>query len=90
MELNSAFLQRRPRRNRASESIRELVRETYLAPGHLVLPLFLVEGQRIHQQIPSLPVAARMSLDNILKNIETAMSLGVNSFMIFPAVPEEN
>lgn len=90
MEFNSPYLQRRPRRNRASESIRQLVRETYLEPGHLVLPLFLVEGTGINQQIPSLPVAARMSLDHILKTIESAISLGVNSFMIFPAVPEAN
>jgi porphobilinogen synthase len=90
MELNSPFLQRRPRRNRASESIRQLVRETNLESGHLVLPLFLMEGNAIHHQIPSLPVAARMSLDNILRTIESAIGLGVNSFMIFPAVPEKN
>jgi porphobilinogen synthase len=90
MEFNSPFLQRRPRRNRASESIRQLVRETHLEPGHLVLPLFLVDGQGINQPISSLPVSSRMSLDNILKTIESALSLGVNSFMIFPAVPEEN
>lgn len=81
---------RRPRRNRTSPAIRGLAQETHLQPGHLVYPLFLVDGKGIRNEISSLPGNYRLSIDEILKEIETCMSLGVKSFMVFPAIPEQN
>jgi porphobilinogen synthase len=83
----STMLQR-PRRNRKSGAIRNLVRETHLTAGHLVQPLFLVDGQGIHNPIASLPGMAQLSLDNALKEMEICLKAGVESFILFPAVSE--
>jgi porphobilinogen synthase len=79
---------RRPRRNRVSAAVRGLVREHDLSPSHLVLPLFLVDGKKQKSEITSLPGTYRLSLDNILKEIEECQALGIRSFMMFPAIPE--
>lgn len=80
---------RRPRRNRKSEAIRSAIQEFQVRPQNLVLPLFLMPGQGVNQQISSLPVASRLSLDNILKTIEGNIKLGIDKFMIFPVIPEK-
>lgn len=78
----------RPRRNRRSDAIRAQVRETFLTPGHLVQPIFLLpgEGQRI--EVASLPGTFRLTLDEVLREVEACMTLGVRSFIMFPAVPD--
>lgn len=81
---------RRPRRNRSSAAIRGMAQETHLTVNHLIYPLFLSDGNNIKDEILSLPGNFRMSLDNILKEIEECMSLGINSFILFPAIPEKN
>lgn len=79
---------RRPRRNRQSHAIRQMVQETHLTPDHLMYPLFLVKGKKIKSEIHSLPGNYRMSLDNILKEIEICMQLGLRNFVLFPAIPD--
>lgn len=79
---------RRPRRNRVSASVRGLVQETHLESSHLILPLFLLDGENLRSEVPSLPGTFRLSLDQILKEIEACMKLGLSSFVLFPAVPE--
>lgn len=81
---------RRPRRNRKSEAIRSAVRETQLTPANLVSPLFLLPGENKSEMIPSLPVASRMTLDFMLKEMEASMEVGIDKFMIFPAIPNEH
>jgi len=81
---------RRPRRNRRSEAIRSAVQETQLTPANLVLPLFLLPGKNLEEQIPSLPVATRQSLDHMKVTIKQNLELGIDKFMIFPAIPEEH
>ena len=51
----------RPRRNRKSASVRAMVRETRLHPSDLILPLFVVEGQKIQLEIESMPDCYRLS-----------------------------
>lgn len=80
---------RRPRRNRKSEAIRSALQETHVSPANLVLPLFLLPGEGKSEQIKSLPVASRQTLDHMLKTMEANLTLGVDKFMLFPAVPEE-
>ncbi len=82
------FISRRPRRNRSSAAQRGLVRETHLTPEHLVLPLFLVDGNNIRSEIASLPGSFRLSIDQILFEIDECMTLGVQSFDMFPAVAD--
>lgn len=81
---------RRPRRNRKSEAIRSAVRETSVSPANLVSPLFLLPGENKSEIISSLPVASRMTLDFMLKEIESSIELGIDKFMIFPAIPNEH
>lgn len=83
-------MNRRPRRNRKSSAIRKMVRETTLTPDHLVYPLFLEEGKGIKSEVKSLPGNYRWSLDKMLKEIESCMNLGINSFMIFPHIAEKH
>jgi porphobilinogen synthase len=81
-------LNQRPRRNRTTESLRNMIAETDLRPSQLVLPLFVVEGRSEKQAIQSMPGIFRMSPDMLLKEIETAQKLGITSFDLFPALPD--
>lgn len=81
---------KRPRRNRQSKAIRNLVRETHLTPGHLVQPIFLIDGEDEKTPIPSLPGSYRLTVNHTLKEVEECMELGVRSFIMFPAIPEAN
>ena len=72
---------RRPRRNRVSASVRGLVQETHLEVSHLVFPLFLLDGANIRSEVPSLPGIFRLSLDQILKEVEECMKLGLTSLV---------
>ena len=76
----------RPRRNRKTSSIRKLVRENKVTADDLIMPLFLVEGIGIEEQIPSLPVAYRRSLDTMLVEIASCIELGIHAFILFPKV----
>jgi porphobilinogen synthase len=78
----------RPRRNRKSAAIRNLVEETSLGPQHLIYPLFLKDGKNIKEEISSLPNNYRWSIDLLLPEIEECMNLGIQTFDIFPAVDE--
>jgi len=78
----------RPRRNRASEAIRGMVRETRLDLSNLIYPLFVVDGKGEKQAIGSLPGIHRFSEDTVVKEVEQCMNLGLQSFVLFPAVEE--
>ena len=78
----------RPRRNRKSAAIRNLVEETNLGPQHLIYPIFLKDGKNIKEEVSSLPNNYRWSLDRLLPEIEECMNLGVQTFDIFPCVDE--
>ena len=80
---------RRPRRNRKTESIRQLVAETTLTANDLIMPLFVTDGNNIRKQVSSLPVASRYSSDLLLEEIEECVALGLHAFMIFPNIKPE-
>lgn len=52
------------------------------------MPLFLVEGSGVREQIPSLAMSYRMSLDTMLVEIGECLALGLDKFILFPAIPE--
>ena len=60
----------RPRRLRASEAMRRLVRETELSVNDLVYPLFVVHGKGIREEIPSMPGCFHLSIDELVKEAE--------------------
>lgn len=78
----------RPRRNRASDAIRGMVRETRLDLSNLIYPLFVIDGNGKKEEIGSLPGIYRFSEDNVLREIEESLKLGLNSFVLFPAVDD--
>jgi porphobilinogen synthase len=79
---------RRPRRNRRTAAIRAMAHETHLTVGHLVFPLFVVDGKGIKSEIKSMPGIYRYSPDLLLEEIGACMELGLTNFMIFPAVAD--
>ena len=79
---------RRPRRNRQSAALRGMSTETHLNVQHLVFPLFLVDGSNVRYEIRSLPGIFRFSSDNLLREIESCMNLGLTNFILFPAVAD--
>ncbi|MGB3799641.1 MAG: porphobilinogen synthase [Lewinella sp.] len=80
----------RPRRNRSSAAVRNLVRETELNAGHLVQPIFLLPDAKARLPVKSLPGTFRMGIEEVLREIEQCREAGIRSFMMFPAVPEEH
>ncbi len=78
----------RSRRLRTNESIRSLIRETILHPNDFIVPLFVVEGSNIKEEIPSMPNYFRMSLDNIEQEIKELQKLNLKSVLLFVKVPD--
>ncbi|CEJ75359.1 Delta-aminolevulinic acid dehydratase (porphobilinogen synthase([[Clostridium] sordellii] len=79
---------RRPRRLRASSAIRDLVRETVLNINDLIYPLFVVEGENIKEEIPSLPDVYHFSLDKLEDEIKELNELGIQHVILF-GIPDE-
>lgn len=81
---------RRPRRNRQSAAIRDLVQETQVTTNDLIFPLFLLEGQNKKTEVASMPGIYRHTLDLMLPLIEECLKLGIKGFDIFPVVEEKH
>lgn len=79
---------RRPRRLRTSSAIRDLVRETVLNINDLIYPLFVVEGENIKEEIPSLPDVYHFSLDKLEDEIKELKELGIQHVILF-GIPDE-
>ncbi|WP_405343239.1 porphobilinogen synthase [Fibrobacter sp.] len=73
----------RPRRLRKNETIRNMVAETAVNPDTLVYPMFVVEGECVKEPIPSMPGQFRFSIDEILKELESCVALGLKSVLLF-------
>ncbi|WP_130805319.1 porphobilinogen synthase [Senegalia massiliensis] len=76
-------LKNRPRRLRANEIIRNLVREAKLNIEDLVYPLFVVEGKGIKKEIPSLPNNYHFSIDKLVEEVKELTKLGIHYIMLF-------
>ncbi len=72
---------------RRTEPLRRLVRETRLEPGQLVLPVFVCPGEGVRRPIGSMPGVANLSVDEAVKEAETAAELGVGGLLLF-GLPE--
>ena len=83
----SSFPQYRPRRLRRTAALRNLVRETLLAPSQLVLPVFVRDGKKIRRPIASMPGVAQTSVDEMLRDAEAAAAAGVGGVILF-GIPE--
>ncbi|MDX6807117.1 porphobilinogen synthase [Terrihabitans rhizophilus] len=74
----------RPRRNRKTEWSRRLVRENLVTADDLIWPLFIIEGERHREAVPSMPGVERLSVDEAVAEAERAASLGVPAIALFP------
>lgn len=82
------FPLKRNRRLRTNEAIRNLVRENTITPNDFLVPLFVVEGKSIKEEIVSMPNYFRFSLDVLESEVKTLWSLGLKSVLLFVKVPE--
>lgn len=79
-------LTRRPRRNRRTEVIRDLVQENSLSVNDFIYPIFVLEGENKALEIPSMPGIVRYSADKMLDEIAACIDLGVKAFAPFPSI----
>lgn len=77
----------RPRRLRRTAALRNLVRETHLAPSQLVLPVFVRDGRKLRRSVESMPGVSQTSVDEMLRDAEAAAEAGVGGMILF-GVPE--
>ncbi len=77
----------RNRRLRSSEAIRHLVRETIITPSDFLVPLFVVEGKGVKEEISSMPNYYRLSLDNLEKEVKELWNMGLGAVLLFVKVP---
>ena len=82
------FPLRRNRRLRTSEAMRSLVRETIVSPNDFIVPLFVVEGKGVKDEIASMPGYYRLSLDNLQKEAKELWKLGLKSVLLFVKVAD--
>ena len=74
---------KRPRRLRGGETLRKMVRETRMDKSSLIYPLFVMEGNGIQEEIPSMEGQYRYSLDRLPYKLEQLEKAGVSSIMLF-------
>ncbi len=79
---------RRKRRLRKSAALRDLVQETHLHPYDFIVPLFVVEGKSVKEEIPSMPNIYRMSLDEIQKEVGLLWKMGLKGVLVFVKVED--
>lgn len=73
----------RPRRLRATPTLRAMVRETSLAPDDLIYPMFAVHGHGIRRPVSSMPGVHQLSVDQIVLEAQEAADLGIPAVILF-------
>ena len=89
MQEFSLPLTRRPRRNRKSKAVREMLSETKLSVSDFVYPVFIMDGNNKEEAIPSMPGITRKTIDILLSELEEVVKLGILAIAPFPAIAEE-
>jgi porphobilinogen synthase len=79
----------RPRRLRQHPGLRDMVRETHLSVDDLIYPVFVMEGEGLKEEIPSMPDCYRYSLDLLLLEAADAFNLGIKAIALFPLISED-
>ena len=79
---------KRNRRLRTNEAIRSLVRETIISPNDFLVPIFVVEGHGVKEEIASMPNYYRYSLDLLEKEVKDLWAMGLKSVLLFVKVPD--
>ena len=76
---------------RRTDTLRGLVRETHLGPEHLIQPLFVVAGEGVREEVPSMPGIERFSINNLVEEAGEITAAGVGAVLLFgvPADKDE-
>ncbi|UWP96613.1 porphobilinogen synthase [Aliiroseovarius crassostreae] len=78
------FPMTRLRRTRSSQALRDLVSENCLTVNDLIWPVFVVDGDNVEQEIPSMPGVTRKSIDLLVEAAHEAADLGIPAMCLFP------
>ena len=81
------MLKLRPRRMRLNENLRSMIRETTLSVKDLIYPIFVVAGENVREEIPSMPDCYHLSVDNAVELAKKISALGIPAVEIF-GLPE--
>lgn len=78
---------KRMRRVRSDAWIRNLVEENTLNVNDLIWPVFVLDGEKMRESIPSMPNVERYSIDILIDEVKKARDLGINAIALFPITP---
>jgi porphobilinogen synthase len=73
----------RPRRTRATETLRRMVRETHLTADALIMPFFVVHGRGVRREIASMPGNFQLSVDELVREAKETAALGIPAILLF-------
>lgn len=82
---------KRSRRLRKNKTVRDMIAETSLELSDLIYPMFVVEGEGVKEEIPSMRGVYRFSVDTLLDEVAELLDLNLNAIMLFgiPAHKDE-
>ncbi len=89
MQMPPPYPASRPRRLRRDAFTRDMVREHRLHPSDLILPVFVLAGQGVVQDVASMPGVQRLSLDRLLPVAEDCVKLGIPVMALFPVIDQK-
>ena len=84
------FPRTRMRRLRANDFSRRMVRESSLSPSDFIYPVFILDGNKQRQSIPSMPGIERLSIDLLVEQAKEILALGIPAIALFPVVDAEH
>ncbi len=87
--MSRSFPNTRMRRNRFSDFSRRLVRETDLSANDFIFPVFVIEGTNKREAIESMPGIFRMTIDELEREVEELLALGIPAIALFPKVGDD-
>lgn len=83
----SSYPNKRMRRLRRNQALRDMVAENQLTAKDLIYPVFVLPGENQREPVPSMPGIERVSIDLLLKQAESLLKLGVPAIALFPVTP---
>tara|TARA_R110001592_G_scaffold79054_1_gene236714 strand:+ start:42702 stop:43697 length:996 start_codon:yes stop_codon:yes gene_type:complete len=87
--INTSYPEKRMRRLRSEPWIRNLVQENNITVHDLIWPVFVIEGQKKSESIPSMPNISRYSIDLLIEEIKKARDLGIPAIALFPITSQD-
>jgi porphobilinogen synthase len=86
MNFVGKFPSRRARRMRRDDFSRRLMRESSLSPADFIYPVFVLDGSKRREEVPSMPGVSRKSVDLLYRDAERCTELGIPAMALFPVV----